>query len=243
MKPYLYLTDPCLQEINSYLDWRSAVTLPDGRILGSTTSSKRTTPEVIPDYRVKLLDNLIGLANKSVLEVGCFEGAHTLSLLQYTDSVVAIDIRPKNVINTIIRTSLFGKTPKVFVYNTEDISQKNFQFFNLIFHCGVLYHLKDPAVHLKNLEGLCNHMLLDTHVCSEDQTNYIYTFNSKNYRAYRYTEGGWSDPFSGKDDHAVWLTKNDLIEVLSICGFKIHTDIEERKERNGTRVCWLLESV
>lgn len=243
MKPYLYISDHCLNEINSYLNWKSALNLPDGRILGSLTSSKRTTPETIPDYRVKILNDLITLSDKSVLEIGCFEGAHTLSLLQYTDNVTAIDVRPKNVINTIIRVSLFGKYPKVLVYNTEDLNKNSFGFFDLIFHCGVLYHLKDPAAHLANLSEVCNFILLDTHVCLDSQINYDYSFNNKIYKAFKYGEGGWSDPFSGKDTYAVWLSKKDLQEVLESCGFRIHTNIEERIERNGTRICWLLERI
>ena len=92
-----FVSDESLEEINNSLNWHSGVTLPDGRLLGSLTKSKRKEPESIPDYRVERLHKTLDLNGKKVLEVGCFEGAHTASLLNYTYDVTAIDIRPQNV--------------------------------------------------------------------------------------------------------------------------------------------------
>ena len=162
---YKYLSDKNLNEINTRLDWHSGINLPDGRLLGSLTNSKRTEPETIPDYRVKRLNECLSLKDKSILEVGCFEGAHTLSFLEYTDDVTAIDIRPSNVINTLTRLSVMGKQANVFVANVEDLDD-SFGHFDIMFHCGVLYHLLDPITHFLKLRGLADYILLVTHIGS-----------------------------------------------------------------------------
>ena len=235
-----YLSDSSLQEINQRLDWHSAIKLPDDRILGSLTRSKRNQPENIPDYRVKRLDETLDLKDKTVLEVGCFEGAHTLSFLEYTDKVTAIDVRPSNVINTLMRLSVMGKKANVFVANVEDLN-KQLNCYDVLFHCGVLYHLVDPVSHMKNLKGMAKYILLDTHIASEDQSTTEEEFDGKVYEVMKYSEGSWADPFSGKDSHASWLTEECLREVIEDSGYSICEEWEKRKERNGTRICWLLK--
>jgi len=237
---YSYLSDASLEEINKRLDWHSGITLPDGRILGSLTRSKRREPEAIPDYRVKRLDETLTLEGKKVLEVGCFEGAHTLSFLEYTDNVTAIDVRPSNVINTLTRLSVMGKKANVFVANVEDLD-KELNQFDLLFHCGVLYHLVDPVRHLKKLEGMAEYILLDTHIASPEQTTEAEVIDGESYDVMRYTEGSWADPFSGKDSYASWLTEESLIKAIENAGYKVEENWETRKERNGSRVCWLLK--
>lgn len=239
---YNYLSDSSLDEINERLDWHSGITLPDGRLLGSLTRSKRREPEAIPDYRVKRLDETLTLEGKSVLEVGCFEGAHTLSFLEYTDDITAIDVRPSNVINTLTRLSVMGKKANVFVANVEDLD-KELNQFDLLFHCGVLYHLVDPVRHLKKLEGMAEYILLDTHIASPEQTTEAEVIDGESYDVMRYSEGSWADPFSGKDSYASWLTEESLIKAIENAGYKVEDNWETRKERNGLRVCWLLKKL
>lgn len=236
---YKYLSDSNLKEINESLSWHSGVELPDGRILGSLTKSKRKDPEPIPDYRVQKLNETLDLAGRSVLELGCFEGAHTLSLLKYTDNVTAVDIRPQNVINTLTRLSVFGETAKVFVCNVEDID-KDFEegYFDVIFHCGVLYHLKNPVEHLLKLKTMCSYMVLDTHIADDDSQ----TTKHEDHEGYFFGEGGWESPFAGKDDVAFWLTEDALKDVLQKANYDIEEEWEKRKERNGTRISWLLRN-
>tara|TARA_R110000824_G_scaffold196011_2_gene379006 strand:- start:795 stop:1523 length:729 start_codon:yes stop_codon:yes gene_type:complete len=241
MESYKYLSDSSLKEINSSLDWHSGVELPDGRVLGSLTNSKRTATEPIPDYRVSKLDDLIGLKDKSVLELGCFEGAHTLSFLEYTDDVTAVDVRPQNVINTLTRLSVFGKKADVFVCNVEDMDNK-LGVFDVIFHCGVLYHLSNPVEHFIKLKGMCKYMLLDTHIASDNINIKSITYKDKKYTGSHYIEGGWADPFSGLDKSAFWLSEESLRILIQEAGYKVEEEWETRKERNGLRISWLLKT-
>src|SRR5678816_860019 len=139
--PFLKLEVPSalVSEVNGMLDWHAGTVL-DGRILGrlGVRAGKRTEPGAVPDRRIVNLHELINLTGKSVLEVGCFEGIHTLGLRLYCQDVTAVDIRPSNVVKTLTRLSMHGSNAKVFVADVEALPDQ-FGTFDLIFHCGVLY--------------------------------------------------------------------------------------------------------
>jgi 2-polyprenyl-3-methyl-5-hydroxy-6-metoxy-1,4-benzoquinol methylase len=235
----LKIPDSTLSEINSMLDWRAG-TLLDGRILGrlGVTPGKRTSPGRIPDYRIEKLHQLVNLTGKSILEVGCFEGIHTLGLKLYSDDVTAIDIRPLNVVKTLARLSMHGANAKVFVADVEELSAE-FGQFDVVFHCGVLYHLMSPVEHLLSLGPVCNTIFLDTHVARDEAAIIERKAGEFLYRGAYHGEADWLDPFSGKDAQSFWLTKESLREALLGAGFSLLTLIEDREERNGPRVAIL----
>ena len=65
----------------------------------------------MPDRRIVLMNEQFDLADKHVLEVGCFEGIHTVSLAMLARKVTALDARMENVVKTIVRSAMFGFTP------------------------------------------------------------------------------------------------------------------------------------
>ena len=83
------VTDEDLDEVNNMLDWHAGTLLPDGRLLGrlERTPGKRTRPDTVPDERIILLNRRVPLRGRSVLEIGCFEGIHTLGLCQF-DNII-----------------------------------------------------------------------------------------------------------------------------------------------------------
>jgi 2-polyprenyl-3-methyl-5-hydroxy-6-metoxy-1,4-benzoquinol methylase len=235
----LEVSNSTISEVNTLLDWHAGTVLGD-QVLGrlGVTANKRTKPESVPDSRIIKLDDLIKLTGKSILEVGCFEGIHTLGLRLYSDDVTAIDVRPSNVIKTLTRLSMHGSNAKVYVADVEKLS-KEFGEFDLIFHCGVLYHLMSPVEHIFSMAQMCRHLFLDTHVAHGEPGMSEKTFRDFTYRGAYHDEGGWLDPFSGKDPKAFWLTKEGLQEALRKAGFSTINVIEERAERNGPRLAIL----
>jgi len=233
------ISDRDLKEINQMLDWHAGSWL-DGRLLGrlARKPGKRVGPEPIPDPRIIKLHNRLDLQGKSVLEVGCFEGLHTVGLRMYTDRVTAIDVRPVNVVKTLARLSCYGYSAEVFVKDAETLD-RTFGTFDLIFHCGVLYHLVEPVSHLLALGTMTTHLFLDTHVARDEKHLEDRVWNGQSYRGAYHDEGGWADPFSGKDARGFWLTWESLQEALRRAGFSSIDWIEEREERNGPRVALL----
>jgi SAM-dependent methyltransferase len=234
-------TDAELEQINKMLDWHAGTLLPDGRLLGrlERRPGKRTEPGIIPDPRLTRLNKLINLKQKRVLEIGCFEGIHTLGLLHYCDDVTAVDVRPQNVVKTLARLSWHGQSAKVFQKDVERIDASAFPRFDVVVHIGVLYHLARPVEHLTSLAPACAALFLDTHVARDEKNLADLHVAGQTYRGAEHVEGGWADPFSGRGDKAFWLTQESLLRALANAGFRTTQVLQEREERNGPRVLLL----
>lgn len=240
------LSDEALQDLNRILDWNSFIADAKGRRFGMVAwGSKRIEPQKIPDNRIAMMNERFNLSEAHVLEVGCFEGVHTLGLLQFTSKVTAIDSRVDHVIKTMVRCSMFDKAPVVF---QADIESVNLDYQKLscdyMHHVGVLYHLKDPVSHLLSLKNYVKKgIMLDTHYALEEQADHIYSVSGQEYRYKWYMEYGKKESFSGMYDHSKWLTLKDLISCLQSAGFKNVEIVEKRSERNGPRVLMFASTI
>ncbi len=237
-----FLSDADLQRLNELLPWQCFTADTQGRRFGDTAwNGKRDTPQIIPDRRILQMHQAFNLAGKSVLEVGCFEGIHTIALAQCGATVQAIDSRIENVVKTIVRCNLLGFSPTVSVCDLEtpaDVSRLPKSDF--VHHVGVLYHLKDSVAHLIKLADLARHgVLLDTHYATPEMAVATHTVQGKEYKYYPYKEKGRDEVFSGMYDHAKWLLLDDIKAILTAAGFTDITILTDAVQRNGPRVTLL----
>ncbi len=233
------LSDQDLDMLNRLLPWRCFTVDGRGRRFGDAAwVGKRGRPQTIPDARIVDMDRAFTLAGKHVLEIGCFEGVHTIALCQRAARVLAIDSRIENVVKTTVRCAMFRQRPEVAVCDVENEQElARLPEVDLVHHVGVLYHLKDPVAHLQRLaKGVRQGMLLDTHVAPPATATHTFTSGGRSYRYHRHKEGGKAEVFSGMYDHAKWLLLDDLIALLRSVGFTRVDQIELRDERNGPRV-------
>ena len=238
------LEDQDLHQLNELLDWNCFVVDDRGRRFGNVAwQGKRITPQEIPDRRIVLMNERFHLSDKHVLEVGCFEGIHTIGLSMFAQKVTAIDSRIENVVKTIVRCAMFGYSPVVFKHDVEEQSAgTSIPEVDVIHHVGVLYHLRDPVSHLKELGRRCRvGIMLDTHYCLDEETTDQYEVSGKAYRYRKYRESGYHDVFSGMYDHAKWLRLADIRTVLTEAGFSTVQVVEDRRERNGPRTLLFAE--
>ncbi len=233
------LSDSELSELNSILNWNCFTTDSQGRRFGAPHSEKkRAAPQTIPDRRANIMNEVFGLSNRSVLEIGCFEGVHTTSLCMKGAEVKAIDSRLENVVKTIVRTHFYGFKPDVFTCNIENMNEQTIEQLksDFVHHVGVLYHLKNPVQHLRDLAQIAKTgLLLDTHIAEESKLNGEYSVDGKTYRYFRANEFGHKDVFSGMYDHSKWLLIDDIKNLLIESGFKSAETYELRQKRNGSR--------
>lgn len=233
------LSDAELKELNRLLPWKCFTTDNLGRRFGNPAwAGKRTVPENIPDPRIQLMHDYFDLSDKVVLEVGCFEGVHTIGIGDFAKAVIAIDARIENVVKTIVRCAAYGRHPSVSLYNIEtqppDVTRLN---ADVMHHMGVLYHLKNPVEHLLSVGSyIRTGITLDTHYCSPDQAGSTYEHGERRYRYKKFRESGHRDPFSGVYDHAKWLLLDDIVGLLAESGFADCRIVETRAERFGPRV-------
>lgn len=234
------ITDHQLQDFQEALDWKTGLTLPDGRVLGVAGKRGKTCDGL--DSRVRLIAERLEPADKTILEVGFCEGVHTVQLAQICKNVVALEVRPRNVACALVRLFVHGvENAKLVLKDVRDLDDR-FGRFDILFHVGVLYHLMNPVEHLFKIRNLAGDLLLDTHY-SNDDTRFERSdiwHAGKSYRAFLYRgEGGWSDAFSGLEAASAWLHREALLELLHDVGFESVEVVRDRIERNGPRICLL----
>lgn len=229
------MSDEELQHLNELLPWSSWVVDANGRRFGNRfNETKRNEPESIPDYRNIGLHERFDLSDKHVLEVGCFEGNHTVELASVARKVTAVDSRIEHVVQTLVRCNMAGFHPAVHCWDVETEIPAGLDLTcDVLHHCGVLYHLERPVEHLQRFLPLVSSgLLLDTHVAPEGA-------ELKEYAGVRYWyfgEHGRSNPFAGMYGHAKWIVLDDLCELLQQLGFASVDVAEQRYERSGPRV-------
>ena len=237
------LGDADLESLNALLPWHCFTVDRRGRPFGRPAwSGKRDVPEQIPDRRIELFDERFGLGDSHVLEVGCFEGIHTIALCDRAQRVTAVDGRIENVVKTIVRCSMFGRHPTVLTCDLErPEAASQWLRADLCHHVGVLYHLSDPVRHLRQLgTWIGRGLMLDSHYSAPDGTDDSYDVDGEAFRFKRFGERR-ADPFSGMESHAKWLTLEDITGVLRTSGFDAVEIVERREERNGPRALLFAE--
>lgn len=242
------LDSASLEKLNAMVPWSSYFNFGGTKTLGTPWSErKRHAPQPFPDRGVEKLNEIVPLEGLSVLELGCYEGHHTVSLARHAAEVWAIDGRIENVIKTLVRVWGAGCEKRATV-NCIDLEKGALQDqirvlgrkkgFDLIHHRGVLYHLSDPVNHVYECAAICNkHFYLHTQIASDDMGTDTSSAHWKTYQVYRYKEPKSSfSPFSGITQQALWLTKQSLMDLLKDAGFNEINIISEVQERNGPRI-------
>jgi SAM-dependent methyltransferase len=233
------LSDDDLSRLNDLLPWKAFTVDRHGRRFGGVAwRGKRDQPQPVPDRRALLLDERFRLADKHVLEVGCFEGIHTVGLMRFASEVTAVDGRVENVAKTIIRAALYGYHPRVFVHDVDQVpASYDHLHADVLHHVGVLYHLRDPVRHLLEIGRYIRlGVMLDTHYAPDDEAQLVYKVNGQEYRYKPFQERGRADVFSGLGPSSKWLPLDVITDLLKQTGFGDVEVVETRRERNGPRV-------
>lgn len=232
------LSDADLELLNEMLPWQCFTLDSRGRRFGKAASpTKRNLPQIIPDRRIVDLDRRFPLEGLKVLEVGCFEGIHTIALAGCGARVIGIDSRIENVVKTNVRLWAFGVSAEIFRCDVErEADFAKIPEVDITHHIGVLYHLVDPVTHLvKVLARTRKAIILDTHYAKESEADRVFQSGGVSYRYRHYREKGRSQAFAGMYDHAKWLTLDALTGLLKGGGFPNIDVAELRDERNGAR--------
>lgn len=231
------LGDHEIQRLNELLPWACFTADGQGRRVGKAASAtKRSTPQSIPDERIVRLDAALGLRDKHVVELGCFEGVHTIALCDRAARVTAVDARVENVVKTLTRTWLYGHRPELALQDVEDTSATDIYECDVLHHNGVLYHLHDPVGHLRRaLARVRSGLLLDTHISRDHEATSRYQVDGQSFRVREVKEFPDS-PFAGMYPSARWLLLDDLRDEVRRAGFEDVVVEEVREERNGLRV-------
>ena len=135
-----------------------------------------------------------------VLELGPFEGHHTVQLVQQLGAthVTCVEPRPLNAIAVYTRAMYHGVQDRVRVVigSTSVLTAVDVDEFDVLIHLGVLYHMIDPVTHVLRDFMKFSRVLLDTHVLEDGVANKHRAFRREvsvqGYRGREYRERGWS---------------------------------------------------
>ena len=234
-KYLMALSNAQFNELQHLLPWEDSSWLPDGRLLGAR---RKDLGAATSGLRVDLLIERLELTGKTVLELGSWEGNQTVQLSRHCKHVVGIEVRPRNVLCSLVRLWAHEAwNARIVLKNVEDLDE-SFGTFDILYHCGLLYHLSNPVEHLFRMRRIAQTLFLDTHYGPRDtamrESNIVY--GGHTYQAYEYEESGWVDSLSGVDPFSRWLHRDALFQLLQDVGFH---DIEvffDRVEPNGPRL-------
>jgi SAM-dependent methyltransferase len=105
------------------------------------------------------------LEGQRVLELGPLEAAHTYQLEHLGADVTAIEANTEAYLKCLIVKELTGLTRARFHYGDfiEYLRGAGDEKFDLIFCCGVLYHMSDPIALIEAIAAHSNRIFLWTH--------------------------------------------------------------------------------
>jgi hypothetical protein len=185
----------------------------------------------------------VNLKDLTVLELGCYEGHHSVSLAQHAKHVTAIDGRIENVLKTMIKIWATKMETRA-TSNLINLERENLKGqlklaglatgYDLIHHRGVLYHLSDPITNIMECAAVCRkYLYLHTQISKNDAATNVAERGKFRYHYFKYKEPRVAfAPFAGICDYAMWLSKQSLMDLLKNAGFSKIRVLSEVEERN-----------
>lgn len=197
------------------------------------------------------INELGGVENKTVLELGPLEGAHSYMLERAgAEAVVSIEANPEAYLKCLIVKETVGLTKTRFLCGDfTQYLQYSRQHFDAAIASGVLYHMTNPVELLELLAQGASRVYLWTHyydeaIISEDR-RLASMFTSRRearhagfaHTLYRYEYWGSFGKrqfCGGSRPHAYWLSRQDILGALKHLGFAdIRTNFEAPDHPDG----------
>lgn len=173
---------------------------------------------------------------KRILELGSFEGGHTVRLAQgpSVEQVVGIEGRQLNVERATLIRRLLGATNVEFVLaNLETADLTSFGDFDTVFCCGILYHLPRPWEILEQIARVSSQVFIWTHYTHEEAAD----TTANGYEGRFLEAAGLSHPLGGMSSGSFWPTRDSLHRMLADQGFdEIHTIKDDPDHIDGPAI-------
>lgn len=227
------LSKPCDQNILDIFDGEWSSKLPDRYSLNTNPGNA----PLFEDARVAWTEEMFGLVSGlDVLELGPLEGGHSYMFQERgVNSVTAIEANTRAFLKCLCIKEILGLNKVNFMLG--DFSaflEETDSTFDLVFASGILYHMSNPVMLLKNISRVTRKLFLWTHYYDKDivenSTDLDKKFtdiksivvDGKKYDCAQqhYNESlGWGGFCGGGQPTSIWMTKDSLISALTDFGF------------------------
>ena len=211
-------------------------------LLTSDYKSERVSMLNIGEVR-----DTIKFNDKTVIEFGPLEGGNSIILESLgIKKNIAIEGHRENYIKCCVIKNLLNLDRTSFIFeDAMNVDKLKLGNFDCAFVAGLLYHLKEPHLFIEKLSGICNSIILSTHYSSDKQINHSIKLNDVCIKGYKYEES--PGPNSGLDSYSFWPTKEGLLEILKINGFKkidiirdFDDDYHLEKQKSSYKMIYLI---
>jgi hypothetical protein len=198
-----------------------------------------------PGYAARYLGCDGYLNEMTVLELGPLEGAHSYQLEQLGAArVLAIESNVEAYLKCLIMKEALGMKRAEFLlgdfnHYLRDCATR----FDLVFACGVLYHMEDPLSLICGIARVTDRCLVWTHYFDEKRDNRraaipaaLDGFSGTYYRA-EYQDRAQASFWGGNKPSASWMKREDILTAFRHFGLdEIKIIAEEPDSQPGPSI-------
>ena len=165
-----------------------------------------------------------------IVDLACLEGGYSVEFARMGFDVTGIEIRESNLAACEATQSRLNLPNLTFV--RDDVRNVlNYGQFDVVFCCGIYYHLDNPLEYMQTLSAATKKLLvLNTHFSTELENQ---TFKLSEITNHEGVPGRWFYEFdtsiqserevhrwaSWNNDNSFWPMKNFLIQLIRDSGF------------------------
>jgi hypothetical protein len=211
------------------------------------------------DVRIDwLVDTIGGVAGQRILELGPLEGGHTWSLEARHDAgeIVAIEANQRAYLRCLVAKEILRTSRSRFLLGDFNrFLAESGERFDLVVASGVLYHMEEPARHIKLLCSVADTVFVWTHHYDRERIEAIpkvaarfassaeVVFDGFSHTIHRqdYLESlGWDGFCGAGHTSANWLELADIEALFDRYGFAItDTAFEEPDHVHGPSLAFV----
>ena len=197
------------------------------------------------DLRVRWCSDVWAeLNNMNVVELGPADGFHTYQLEAMGANVLAIEGNYDAFLRCLVLKNAMSMRSRFWLGNFLHLFD-NKASYDLVFACGVLYHLQDPLGFLQSVINSSKRLFVWTHYYDDTAIQHVnheregfqekitsersllgqsYTYHHKFYNTEHVSSDGY---IGGLNESASWLSKADLMRAIDALGFKVLKVLED----------------
>jgi 2-polyprenyl-3-methyl-5-hydroxy-6-metoxy-1,4-benzoquinol methylase len=164
-----------------------------------------------------------------LVDLGCLEGGHTIEFARMGFDALGIDVRESNIACCRYVQDRVSLPNLAFVCD-DALNVEKYGEFDVVYCCGLLYHLDRPRAYLDTLARVCRTLLiLNTHFATLEETS---AFKLSALTSHEGLRGRWYDEDENSDmariddrwasyanARSFWPLRGDLVTALGAAGF------------------------
>lgn len=182
------------------------------------------------DARVKVAASGLGRSGRldgmRILELGPLEGAHTYALEKLGADVLAIESNADAFLKCLIVKEITGIKAKFMLGDVATFLATTRERFDLVFACGVLYHMQDPISVIADIGRVTDSCYVWSHIY--DESHYYgpprHKLSDPRHPALELWEAGYGRSaqdrkfWGGNAATARWLREDDMLALFGEAG-------------------------